>query len=278
VAARNAGAQFRWRLSPNRSGAESARSRIVCEYLAPRPTTGPRDARFPHGVSTLTDSPTATVPPQSTRQLKWRSAMDSVIERAGKMARTQVTKLRWALGINGVLSIAFGAVILIWPGISLFALTILFGAYATATGIIGLGAAISGTVKEGRGWLVVSSLLGITVGLVALIWTGISALALLYVIGAYAIAFGIIMIGGAFYLPIDGTDSALFVLGGLVSILFGIVMFARPGDGALVLLALIAAFALVSGISSLVAAIGGERLLERGARRFVAGWKPQMHS
>jgi uncharacterized membrane protein HdeD (DUF308 family) len=186
--------------------------------------------------------------------------------------------LRWALGINGVLSIAFGAVILIWPGISLFALTILFGAYATATGIIGLGAVISGTVKEGRGWLVVSSLLGITVGLVALIWTGISALALLYVIGAYAIALGIIMIGGAFYLPIDGTDSALFVLGGLVSILFGIVMFARPGDGALVLLGLIAAFALVSGISSLVAAIGGERLLERGARRFVAGWKPQMRS
>jgi uncharacterized membrane protein HdeD (DUF308 family) len=194
------------------------------------------------------------------------------------MARTQVTKLRWALGINGVLSIAFGVVILIWPGISLFALTILFGAYATATGVISLGAVISGTVKQGGGWLVVSSLLGIAVGLTALVWTGISALALLYVIGAYAISFGIITIGGAFYLPIDGTDSALFVLGGLVSILFGIVMFARPGDGALVLLALIAAFSLVTGISSLVAAIGGERLLERGARRFVAGWKPQMRS
>ncbi len=194
------------------------------------------------------------------------------------MARAQVTKLRWALGINGVLSIAFGVVILVWPGISLFALTILFGAYATATGVIGLGAVISGTVKQGRGWLVVSSLLAIAVGLIALVWTGISALALLYVIGAYAISFGIITIGGAFYLPIDGTDSALFVLGGLVSILFGIVMFARPGDGALVLLALIAAFSLVTGISSLVAAIGGERLLERGARRFVAGWRPQTHS
>jgi hypothetical protein len=46
------------------------------------------------------------------------------------MAGTQLTKLRWALGINGVLSIVFGVVILIWPGISLFALTILFGAYA----------------------------------------------------------------------------------------------------------------------------------------------------
>jgi uncharacterized membrane protein HdeD (DUF308 family) len=200
--------------------------------------------------------------------------MDSIIERAGKMAGTQLTKLRWALGLNGALSIAFGVVILIWPGISLFALTILFGAYATATGIIGLGAVISGTAKQGRGWLVVSSLLGIAIGVMVLLWTGISALALLYVIGAYAIALGIITIGGAFYLPVDATDSALFVLGGLVSILFGIVMFAKPGDGALVLLALIAVFALVNGISEVVLAIGGRRLLERTAKQSVARVEP----
>jgi uncharacterized membrane protein HdeD (DUF308 family) len=201
--------------------------------------------------------------------------MDSIIERAGEMAGTQLTKLRWALGVNGVLSIAFGIVILIWPGISLFALTILFGAYATATGVIGLGAVFSGTVRQGRGWLVVSSLLGIAVGLIALVWTGISALALLYVIGAYAIAFGIITIGGAFYLPIDGTDSALFLLGGLVSILFGIVMLAKPGDGALVLLALVAVFALVTGFSEVVGAVGGKRLLERDVEQLVARAKPQ---
>jgi uncharacterized membrane protein HdeD (DUF308 family) len=200
--------------------------------------------------------------------------MDSIIERAGKMAGTQLTKLRWALGLNGALSIAFGVVILIWPGISLFALTILFGAYATATGIIGLGAVISGTARQGRGWLVVSSLLGIAIGVMVLLWTGISALALLYVIGAYAIALGIITIGGAFYLPVDATDSALFVLGGLVSILFGIVMFAKPGDGALVLLALIAVFALVNGISEVVLAIGGRRLLERTAKQSVARAEP----
>jgi uncharacterized membrane protein HdeD (DUF308 family) len=204
--------------------------------------------------------------------------MDSLIKRTGKMAGTQLTKLRWALGINGALSIAFGVAILIWPGISLFALTILFGAYTTATGIIGLGAVIGGTAREGRGWLVVSSLLGIAVGVMVLLWTGISALALLYVIGAYAIALGIITIGGAFYLPTDGTDGALFVLGGLASILFGIVMFAKPGDGALVLLALIAVFALITGISQVVSAIGGRRLLERGARQPVARAKPQTSS
>jgi uncharacterized membrane protein HdeD (DUF308 family) len=195
--------------------------------------------------------------------------MDSVIERAGKMAGTQLTKLRWALGINGALSVAFGAVILIWPGVSLFALTILFGAFTTATGIVGLASVISGAVKEGRGWLIVSSLLGIAIGVMVLVWTGISALALLYVIGAYAIALGVITVGGAFWLPIDGADSALLVLSGLVSVIFGIVMFARPGAGALVLLALIAAFALVTGISELVVAIGGERLIRREAKAVV---------
>jgi uncharacterized membrane protein HdeD (DUF308 family) len=201
--------------------------------------------------------------------------MDSLVERVGQMAEARLTKVRWALGINGVLAIAFGAVILIWPGISLFALTILFGAYATATGIVGLAAVIGGTVEEGRGWLVVSSLLGIAVGVMVLLWTNISALALLYVIGAYAVALGIIAVGGAFWLPIDGGDTALMILSGLVSILFGIVMFARPSDGALVMLALIAAFALVTGITELVVAIGGKRLVESDLKRAFAPPKPQ---
>ena len=56
--------------------------------------------------------------------------MESTFERAIQMAGTQLTKMRWALGVNGVLSIALGVVILAWPGISLYALTILFGAYS----------------------------------------------------------------------------------------------------------------------------------------------------
>jgi uncharacterized membrane protein HdeD (DUF308 family) len=103
-----------------------------------------------------------------------------------------------------------------------------------------------------------------------LVWPDISALALLYVIGAYAIALGIIAIGGAFYLPIDGGDTALMILSGLVSILFGIVMSAKPGAGALVALALIAAFALITGITQLVAAIGGKRLVVSDLKRAVA--------
>jgi uncharacterized membrane protein HdeD (DUF308 family) len=190
------------------------------------------------------------------------------------MAGTQFTKMRWALGLNGVLSVVAGVVILAWPGISLYALTLLFGAYSLATGVVGLVAAVSRPVKGERGWLVLSSLLGIAVGVIVLVWTNISALALLYVIGAYAVSLGIIAIGGAFYLPLDGGDTALMILSGLVSILFGIVIFARPGAGALVVLALIAAFALVTGITETVVAIGGKRLLESGLRRSFAP-KPQ---
>jgi hypothetical protein len=81
----------------------------------------------------------------------WRSSMDTTLQRLEKQVGTQITKARWALGISGALSIAFGAIIIIWPNISLFSLVIVFGAFALARGIIDLGTAISGSVKEGRG-------------------------------------------------------------------------------------------------------------------------------
>jgi uncharacterized membrane protein HdeD (DUF308 family) len=199
--------------------------------------------------------------------------MESTFDRATKTLGTQLTKLRWALGLNGLLSIAFGVVVLVWPGISLFALTILFGAYSLATGVVSLGAAFR-AFRGQRGWLVFSGLLGIAVGVVVLVWPDMSELALLYAIGAYAVALGIIAVFGAFSLPLDGGDTALLVLSGLVSILFGIVMFAKPGAGALVVLSLIAAFALVNGIAELVLAIGGKRLVENSIRRTLAP-KPQ---
>src|SRR5262245_53559082 len=196
--------------------------------------------------------------------------MESTFDRVTQMASTQLTKMRWAPGLNGALSVAFGVVILVWPGLSLYALTILFGAYTLASGIVSLAASFSGAAKGERGWLAFSGLLGIAVGIVVFAWPDLSALALLYVIGAYAVALGALAIVAAFSLPIDGSDTALLVLTGIVSILFGIAMIAEPGAGALVVLALIAAFALVSGVTMLVVAIGGKRLLQSDLKRALA--------
>jgi uncharacterized membrane protein HdeD (DUF308 family) len=197
--------------------------------------------------------------------------MDTIPREEQQMSDMGLSNVRWALGVNGALSVALGVAIIVWPGISLYALVIVFGAYALARGVIGLGAAFSGAIDTGRGWLIVSSLAGIAVGVLVFLWTGMSALALLYVIASYAIVLGLVAIGGAFWLPLDGGDSVLLALTGFLSILFGVVMFAKPGAGALALLALIAAYALISGIAELTVAIGGKQLFDR----MVASYKPQ---
>jgi uncharacterized membrane protein HdeD (DUF308 family) len=194
--------------------------------------------------------------------------MNTLLREAQQMTQTAFTKVRWALGLSGALSVALGIAIIVWPNISLYSLVIVFGAFAFARGVIGLVAALSGTAGSGRGWLVVSSLAGIAVGVLTFLWTGMSALALLYVIASYAIVLGIVAIGGAFWLPLDDGDSVLLALAGFISILFGVVMFAKPGAGALVLLALIAAYALTTGIFELVVAIGGKRILSRAIRDY----------
>ncbi|PWU19419.1 MAG: hypothetical protein C5B48_13595 [Candidatus Rokuibacteriota bacterium] len=192
--------------------------------------------------------------------------MESTFDRTTKQMHSQLTKFRWALGLNGLLAVVVAVVIIAWPGISLYALTILFGAYSLATGVVALTGAYYGSKGE-RGWLIFAGLLGIAVGLIVLIWPSPSAAALLYVIGAYAIWLGIIAVVGAFWLPLEGGDTAMMILTGLVSVAFGVVMFVNINDGAIVLLSLIAAFALVTGITELVVAIGGKRMVESSVRR-----------
>jgi uncharacterized membrane protein HdeD (DUF308 family) len=198
-----------------------------------------------------------------------------MFQEAQQTASTQLTKLRWALGLNGVLAIALGIVIIVWPNISLHALVLVFGAYALVRGIIGLVMAFSSPIAQGRGWLIISSIAGIAVGVIVFFYTDMSALALLYVIGAYAIVLGLVTIGGAFWLPLNGSDSVLFAVAGLISIVFGIVMFAKPGAGALAVLALIAAYALIVGVIELTVAIGGERLCKRALQQLTTTARPQ---
>jgi uncharacterized membrane protein HdeD (DUF308 family) len=201
--------------------------------------------------------------------------MSNILQQAEQAADDRFKKARWALGLSGLLAIAFAVAILVWPNISLFALVIVFGALALSRGLVGLYMAIRSPIKQGRGWLVLSSLAGIAIGVVVFFFTDMSALALLYVIGAYALTVGILTVFGALRLPIDNTDKTVLVLSGLVSVAFGALMIAKPGDGALVLLALIAAYSLVVGIAELTVAIGWRRLLARATRDYLRPAGPQ---
>jgi uncharacterized membrane protein HdeD (DUF308 family) len=164
--------------------------------------------------------------------------------------------------LRGALAIAFAVIILIWPNIGLSALIALFGAYALVSGATTILGAFSVPVRGGRrAWLVIEGLLGLAVGVVVFVWPDLSALGLLYAIGAWAIALGIFEIALAFVLPLSGGRSLLVVLGGLLSVAFGVIMFAHPGAGAVALLALIAAFALVTGAMQIAFALELRRVV-----------------
>jgi uncharacterized membrane protein HdeD (DUF308 family) len=189
--------------------------------------------------------------------------MSSIFQQAQETMGKELTRTRWAIGISGLLSIALGVMIIVWPNISLYSLVIVFGAFTLARGLVGLYGAITSPVSDGRGWLVFNSLISIAVGVVVFWRTDMSALALLYVIGVYAIALGVMEMVGAFWLPLKGGDRVLLLLAGAVSVIFGIVMFAEPGTGALAVLALIAAYALIVGVTEVIVAVGGEKIFKR---------------
>ena len=158
--------------------------------------------------------------------------------------------------LRGVFAIAFAVVILVWTNIGLRALIALFGAFALVSGVATINGAFKLPPRSGqRWWLVFEGLLGVAVGVVVFIWPDLSALGLLYAIAAWAIAMGTFEIAVAFVFPFSGTWSLLAVLGGLLSIGFGVIMFAHPGAGAVALLGLVAAFALVTGAMQIAFAL-----------------------
>jgi hypothetical protein len=83
----------------------------------------------------------------------------------------------WMLLLRGVVSILFGIAAFVWPGLTVLALTLLYGAFAMADGILSLGAALRGTGDRSipTWWLVVIGLLGIAAGAVAFLWPGLTA-------------------------------------------------------------------------------------------------------
>ena len=168
----------------------------------------------------------------------------------------ELARIWKATALRGALAIAFAVVILIWPDIGLTALIALFGAFALVSGAASIVGAFTVRLERSRrAWLAFDGLIGVAVGIVVFVWPDLSARGLLYAIGAWAIASGIFELALAFVLPFSGGRSLLLVLEALLSVVFGVIMFWHPGAGAVALLALVAAFALVTGVMQIAFAI-----------------------
>jgi len=168
-------------------------------------------------------------------------------------AITQLFRDWWHFAVRGVLTIVFGIVALIWPNVTSLALVLLFGAFVLTDGIFTVATGIASRKYFKRWWaLLLEGLTGIVIAAITFIWPNITGLAMMYFIASWAVLTGIFEIAAAIefrnLIPGEWTT----VLMGILSIIFGIMLFVSPGAGALSIVWAIGFYAIFFGIMEIV--------------------------
>lgn len=168
-------------------------------------------------------------------------------------AITQLSRDWWHFAVRGVLTIVFGLVALIWPDVTKIALVLMFGAFVLTDGILTVATGVAARKYFKRWWvLLLEGITGIIIAAITFIWPNITGLAMLYFIAGWAILTGIFEIAAAleFRNLIPG-EWATFLMG-LLSIIFGVVLFVSPNAGALGIVWAIGFYAIFFGIMEIV--------------------------
>jgi len=164
-----------------------------------------------------------------------------------------------SLILRGVLAVAVGIIALAWPGVTVLALVILFAVYAfIGAGLQAMLAFSSVTAGPVLGHLLLG-LLDLAAGVIAVVWPGATVLALVLIVAIWAFTGGLLEIFAAFRSGETAGTRALFILGGLVSVAFAVVLFSRPGVGAVTLALLFGLFNLSYGFSQIVIGVEARR-------------------
>jgi uncharacterized membrane protein HdeD (DUF308 family) len=179
---------------------------------------------------------------------------------------TLLSKNWWIFLLRGILAILFGLMAFAWPGLTLATLVIFFGAWALVSGCFALFGAFSGKKSGGDWWvLLLHGLLGIAVGILTFRSPGITAIAVLWYIAFWAIFTGVIEVATAIRLRKEIRGEGWIMLAGIASVIFGVLLLAYPGAGALALITLIAAYAVVFGVMLVVASLRLRKLAKPAA-------------
>lgn len=154
----------------------------------------------------------------------------------------------WLVLLRGLFAILFGILTIVWPGLTLLTLVLLYGVFALFDGGLAIGAAIMGGSPVPRWWLALVGVLGIVAGVLTLTWPGITGLILLFFIAGWAIASGIFEIVGAIRLRKEIEGEWWLIATGVLSVLFGLLILAFPSAGALGIALAIGWFAILYGV------------------------------
>jgi uncharacterized membrane protein HdeD (DUF308 family) len=160
-----------------------------------------------------------------------------------------------SLILLGVLAVVVGVIAISWPGVTILALVILFAVYAfIAAGLQGARAFSSRDAGPAFGHLLLA-LVDLAAGVVALVWPEPTALVLVIVVAAWALVGGVAEVFAGFASGETAGTRAMFIVAGLVSVAFGVVLFARPGVGAVTLALLFGLYSMIYGFSQITAGV-----------------------
>jgi uncharacterized membrane protein HdeD (DUF308 family) len=184
----------------------------------------------------------------------------------------KISRNWWMFALRGVVAIIFGVVAFARPEQALQALILVFGAYALVDGIFAMFAGIASYRHFERWWAVLlEGVAGVVIGLLTFFWPNITALVLLYFIAAWALITGIFEIVVAIQLRHVITGEWMLILGGLLSILFGVLLFVSPAVGAVSVIWMIGIYAITFGILEIVFAYRLHALLRELVKTVVTG-------
>jgi len=160
-----------------------------------------------------------------------------------------------SLILLGILAVIVGIIAIAWPGVTILALVILFAIYAfIAAGLQAARAFSSRTAGPVFGHLLLG-LIDLAAGVVALVWPEPTAYVLVIVVAAWALVGGLAEIFAGFGSGETAGTRAMFILAGLVSVVFGVLLFARPGVGAVTLALLFGLYSMIYGFSQITAGV-----------------------
>jgi uncharacterized membrane protein HdeD (DUF308 family) len=177
-------------------------------------------------------------------------------EGRGQHSAVDLTRrLSLLLGLRGILALLFGVLVLVWPHVTVLVLAVVFAAYAVVDGIGMVASGLGGGRDGRRRWpYVLAGVVGIVAGVIAVLWPAVTALVLVLLVGAWAVVTGALEIATAVRMHREMPGRWVLALAGVISLIAGAVILARPDIGALALATVLGVYALLAGVALLWAA------------------------
>jgi uncharacterized membrane protein HdeD (DUF308 family) len=178
-----------------------------------------------------------------------RAHASSGYEAPSDPINTTLAENWWLIALRGLVGVLFGLIAFIFPGATMLSLVLLFAAYLLVDGVFGIVSAVRAARQGERwGWLTFEGLVSIATAILAFIWPGLTVLAFVLLVAAWAIVTGVLLLAVAFRLNVD-YGRWWMVLGGAASVAYGVLLIIAPLAGAVVLTWWLGAYALLFGVA-----------------------------